>query len=91
MSTQLAPLLSSLLQTPGDESTLAAVQSWVQEQTAGDHGDALARAEAAAAELGKAGRWGEAVGLLNGFPGLDRRFLIYEMNAERSSPPLRRR
>jgi len=37
------------------------------------------------------GAAGEAVGLLNGFPGLDRRFLIYEMNAERSSPPLRRR
>ena len=37
------------------------------------------------------GAAGEAVGLLAGVPVNDRRFLIYEMNAERSSPPSPRR
>ena len=65
MSSQLPQLLSSLLQTPGDESTLTAIREWAAAgPAAGDAAEALARLEAGVAELGKAGRWSEAVALL---------------------------
>jgi tetratricopeptide (TPR) repeat protein len=65
MSTQLVQMLSSLLQTPGDESTLAAIRTWVEGGVPeAQQAESLARLEAAAAELGKAGRWAEAMQLL---------------------------
>jgi tetratricopeptide (TPR) repeat protein len=64
MSTQLAQMISSLLQTPGDESTLEAIRAWVESGPAdADRAEPLAQLEAAATDLGKAGRWAEAVSL----------------------------
>ena len=66
MSAQLPQLLSSLLQTPGDESALTAIREWVAAgPAAGETVEALAGVDAAVAELGKAGRWGEAVAVLD--------------------------
>ncbi|MBI4914677.1 MAG: tetratricopeptide repeat protein [Acidobacteria bacterium] len=66
MSTQLSQLIGSLLQTPGDESTLAAIRSWVEAGPGGsDQVDGLTLLEGAAGDLGKAGRWAEAMQLLD--------------------------
>lgn len=65
MATQLSQLLSSLLQAPGDESVLTAVCERVAAgPDAEEAAEALGRVDAMVAELGKAGRWSEAVALL---------------------------
>ena len=65
MATQLSELLSSLLQAPGDESVLAALRERVAAGPGAEEvAEALGRIDAAVADLGKAGRWSEAVGLI---------------------------
>jgi tetratricopeptide (TPR) repeat protein len=65
MSTQLSQLLASVLQTPGDESSLTALEEWATGCSSdGDHAADAERLRAAAGDLGKAGRHVEAVRLL---------------------------
>lgn len=64
MSAQLSRMLSTLLQTPGDESTLEALAKWAEGLGGGDHGADVEKIEAAAADLARAGRQFEAAALL---------------------------